>query len=147
MIQKSCSYEDLRYLHPHQQPWQVQIRLFLHRKRIHFLLSPKPPHTQAFSLLSLNEDTHSHARGFLAGTTPVLLTWKVFSFLCVIDRFNREHPIVCGGKSPPELVYLIFLPYWATTDWLTHRNAFILYPYHSCISTFLFQLCHFNVNR
>jgi len=35
------------------------------------------------NLLSFNETTHFHARGFLAGTTLVLLSRKMFSFLCV----------------------------------------------------------------
>ena len=51
-----------------------------------------------YSLLSSNKDTYSHAWGFSAGTTSVLLTREVFLFFCVLDRINRECLIICDGK-------------------------------------------------
>ena len=71
-IRRSCSCRILSYPHPHQQPRQVHI-YFLLRQGGSLLIITRNT-TREHSLLPLNKDSHSHARGFLTGTAPVLLT-------------------------------------------------------------------------
>ena len=74
-------------------------------KRVRYWLPPKILHTSTVSVGPiLNEDSHSHARCSLAGTTSMLLTWNVFSFsvfltgsigiaqLCVIENPHHTFP-------------------------------------------------------
>jgi len=73
MIQRSCSYENLRYLHPHQQPKQVYIHLLLHRGGSLLIITNNTTHSFCFFSF-LNKDAYSNVGWFLADTTLMLLT-------------------------------------------------------------------------
>jgi len=69
---QSCSCRDPKYSHVYQQLSEVLI-LLLQREKGSLMITTKNT-TQTISLRSLKKDTHSHARGFFVGTTPVILT-------------------------------------------------------------------------
>ena len=66
IVQISCSYGNLRYPHPHQQPRQVRIYIILYRERVDLWLSLETPHTK-HHFLYLNEDSHFYTRRLLTG--------------------------------------------------------------------------------
>jgi len=78
MIQRSCSYINLRYLLSHQQLRQVFMHFFFSVEK--GIASDYHQERHTSTLHYFNEVSHSHVRGFLAGTTPVLLSCMVFSF-------------------------------------------------------------------
>jgi len=101
-------YRNLHYLHPHQQPRQIYIHLLLRQEGGSLLITTKNT-THKYSLLSSNKDTYSHARGSSVGTTPILLTWKVFFSSVFFARpigsvqlSVAENPYPHGALSPSE---------------------------------------------
>jgi len=76
---KSCSYGDSEFSCLQLQLQQVYIHLNLDWEKSSLLVTTENT-TQVFSAF-LNKNTCSHTQGSSAGTTPVLLTWKV-PFLC-----------------------------------------------------------------
>ena len=94
---KSCSYEDPKFLHPQLQLQQVYLHIVLHGESGSLLITAE----NTTDKLSKQEFSFLCLRGLRPA--PHRCSWPErcsFCF-CVFGKINREHPIVCDGKSPP----------------------------------------------
>jgi len=124
-------------------------------KAVCFWLPPNTTHK--CSLLSSNKYTYSHTRGLRLAPHWCSLSERCSFPFCVFIRINRERPVVCGRKSPPQLYFSFnvchlieekpFLaPFWTTSSLVQPSWATFLYNVLIPISSFTifasFDFCH-----